>query len=723
MLPVREDNDNKDDAKKLTIEKKIRNYSMIILTKIYGFCMDQVFAYHFIKRNNAVSTSEDLENGNKSKSSRWNFWNIYIEEGLKGSIFKLFYMNPIVPFLVMCEIWINIIGTYATTTMIDDLTKITKTINASNHKDPEQQIEEYHKIYFVLLLIGVIFTPDFSKLVKRLTRTKTMLLKLKIIQRIETKIVEHIHKLSYENEKEFGTNEIFEALNRFAWVYDNITDTLIDTAIQITRTIIFCSYMIYQETLLLPIFVIIYFLIWKYIVPYTIVKRKTENGQKFWERSYYDVIKEFNITTTNPLLKRLYFKNINENDSIKLLDADTLEEKEIMDQDNKLQHPNIVKRYMETIIYYAKKHLNWSDSHDLLQFSQHLIISLILVFMFFTKRYEVVTIVLINRHTMFGIINTYNDLKQCEHQAERSMEEIIKILDAVDKQFEANNFDKIPMQLVDVTQDKGKRRKVKTITITDLRIKIPSQTQNNKNETKTDEKTLYSQSVSYDRFVELSSANIEVSPHKCLLVDGETACGKSVTLDKIAGRYSGKICSDMTIKFMDGTFAHAEFNCIKGSLYYVSQLLAEEYKYNNSIKLPLYKLFPGAKNLDEVMDFLTKVFAIKQSSISSSLKECPHSKLSGGEVQRYVVASQIWCIIKVEPDIVILDEIDRALDKETALKIIRWIMTNINCFVVIVTHLTEVKTMLYKEGFISQLWTYDSSDHKNIKIINKEIDW
>jgi ABC-type multidrug transport system ATPase subunit len=132
--------------------------------------------------------------------------------------------------------------------------------------------------------------------------------------------------------------------------------------------------------------------------------------------------------------------------------------------------------------------------------------------------------------------------------------------------------------------------------------------------------------------------------------------------------------------------------------------------YNGKIALPMFKLFPGAKDIEEITRFLMDVFALKPSSIPESLTDCPHSKLSGGELQRYVVASQIWRVLRVNPDMLILDEVDRALDKETAVKVMSWIVSNVKCFFVIVTHLTEVKQMLLDRQCVSQIWTYETQD-------------
>jgi len=80
----------------------------------------------------------------------------------------------------------------------------------------------------------------------------------------------------------------------------------------------------------------------------------------------------------------------------------------------------------------------------------------------------------------------------------------------------------------------------------------------------------------------------------------------------------------------------------------------------------------------------------------------------------------IWKILILEPDIVILDEIDKALDKDTAVHILSWIIKNVPSFFILVTHLSEVKDALLTQNVINQIWNYDLTDKvvSKIKITN-----
>ena len=654
----------------------------------------------------------DLEIGhNTKKQSEWTFWGIFINHGLNGSLLNFFFLNPIIVVIILCEFVINSINTYSTTIIVKELTSISHT-----HRT------QMPLLVFVFLLIGVLFATDISNIIKTLSRPKTTIYKTQINERILTTIVAHLDKASYETDKEYGIGDKSEALNKFTWVYDNIIDTIIDSTVQTTRSMALCVYIIYQEPLIFFVLVTVYYIIWRYVIPYiNIDHKKNTSSQKFWERTYYDIATNKN-NKINPLYKQLYrnddIKLENKNGLIDIENATKIEAE--YSKDGVTVRPNIVHRYMEIIRFYASKRVNWDDSYELLQTTQHVIISLILISMFYTGRYETAIVILINRYTMFSMINTFSNLSRIEHNAERSLEPVQKILMAIDKQLEENANSPTLTQLIPTNSRPELRRRVCSVYIDGMKIPIPAQKvfKNKANIVNTENKELLPQPVEYDRYVYLESAHLNYDIGKALLIEGITGCGKSITVNALAGLYTKAICNSMVIDFSDGTHVSAEFNSILGSRCYISQMLSDEYKFNGKITLPLFKLFPGAHDIREITDFLVNVFAMNPASIPEAITEHPHSKLSGGEIQRYVVATQIWQALRIKPDMLILDEVDRALDKETAVKVMSWIIANVKCFFVIVTHLSEVKQMLMEKRCVSQIWSYSTSesDKQQIKI-------
>jgi energy-coupling factor transporter ATP-binding protein EcfA2 len=647
------------------------------------------------------------------KQSEWTFWGIYINHGLKGSVFNMFFLNPITIVLILSEFVINSVNTYSTTAV----TKILRQTVQSNEVHLVSLPIPITLTHFVFLLIGVIFTQDISNLIKRLTRRKSTIYKMQIIQRIKETVISHMDKATHETDKEHGINEKNSALGRFMWVYDTIADTIVDAAVQTTRSLSLCAYIVYQEPVILFVLLTVYLVLWRYIIPYINKKKKKKNnGDKFWERSFYDSSIHWN-TKTNPLYNQLYHDDdVNLENAKGVIDIENASKIEAeTTKDDMIVRPNVVKRCMEIINYYSTQHANRSESYDLLKIVQDVIISLILVSMFYTGRYETVFVILINRHTMFSMIDTFSQLSRLEHNAGHSMEPLQKILEAVDRQLvDRQLVDRQPMvqteQLI-TTSRTDQRLSVNSIDIDNMNILIPAQKAlNNESDAEATDTETVPRPVEHDRHVCLESSHIKYESGKVLLLEGVTGCGKSVTVNTLAGLYTKKICSDMKINFSNGSSVSAEFNQILGSRCYISQLLSNDLMYNGKIALPMFKLFPGAKDIEEITRFLMDVFALKPSSIPESLTDCPHSKLSGGELQRYVVASQIWRVLRVNPDMLILDEVDRALDKETAVKVMSWIVSNVKCFFVIVTHLTEVKQMLLDRQCVSQIWTYETQD-------------
>lgn len=666
--------------------------------------------------------------------TNWTYWGMYLQYGLEGSIWNIIYLNPVITVLVLFEIIINVANTYAMTVITHNLMKLA---NPSSNSDDVPILEHLSTEKFIVLLGLILFTSDITKITNRLLRKWSLFYTHRILRRIKYAVIDHINLASSEIRQEYDLNERFEGINQFIWTYENITGTLIETIIKTSRFLTFCSYIVYKEPRLLFGMIIIYAIMWRYIIPH-VVQETQYNGKKLWMNAYYDMVitESFNI---NPLYERLYQsseKNRELYDKIESLDIDICDIEKIiydeMSSSSKVVRPNASERYMEILKYYTLKNKGWHDRNDNIQFAQNMVAYMLIIFVFILGLYETAIIILINRSTMFSLLSCYSDIQNCEKNSERQLEKIRKFLNAVDKYLEENK-NKIVKQLF--TSDEVCKQKIVSLSIKDLKISIPSnKTNESVDSTKSTDttKSIETDKTSYIeqspmRYLSLESANISITPHKCLLLDGKTGCGKSMTINALAGLYTGSICKKMCATIGSTNNCETmnidiEFNQILDARCYIGQMLSDDYKYNSAIHLSLHKLFPGAETIKHVKKFLKDIFALKDSSIPSSLTDTPPLKLSGGELQRYVVASQIWRIIRVQPNIVILDEIDRALDKETAVKVISWIIDNISSYFVIVSHLTEVKQMLFEKNCINQIWTYDEiSDHQQIKICTNNV--
>lgn len=675
------------------------------------------------------------ENTTETKmKTNWTYWGIYQQYGMKGSIWNILHLNPIIIILVIIEIITNAANTYAMTAITRCLMKLANDVSNSNTINPtiiidnDKMTDQISIQKFMLLLGLIVFATDITKIANRLLRKWSLFYTHRIIRRIKYAVINHINLAPPEIRQEYCLDERFEAINQFVWTYENITSTLIETIIKTSRFLTFCSYIVYEEPRLLFGIFIIYVTMWKYVIPHTI-NDTDSNGRHLWIKTYYDMLitESFNI---NPLYEKLYhLSEEKENSNVDNCNIDDLSQDDMSQDDiimiskKKMRRPNTPEKYMKILKYYTLKNKKWNDMNDNFQFAQNMMTYIIIMLMFMLRNYETAIILLINRSTMFAVLTCYSDIQNCEKNSERHLEKITKILNAIDEYFETNK-NKIVTQLIKSDVAKVNNEHIISLSIDGLKIVIPSnKTIIPKSTDSTDSIECTKQSMM--RYIALDTTTIYVTPHKCLLLEGRTGCGKSVTINAIAGLYSGSICKNMyaTISSKNSCGStsisniNTEFNQITEARCYINQLLTDDYKYNGSIQLSLYKLFPGAKTMDHVANFLKSVFSLKDSSIPASLTDTPPLKLSGGELQRYVVASQIWQIKKVKPDIVILDEIDRALDKETAIKVISWIIDNISSYFIIVSHLTEVKQMLFDKNCINQIWTFDEiSDSQQIKI-------
>lgn len=644
--------------------------------------------------SSSISIFQNVKTKETSQNTKWTFWKIFYCHGLNKSFINFLRYYPLSILYVVIEFISSSLSTYATIQVTSKLT------------NRDMQNETIFDIWFILLLCCLLFSSDVTKFVRKLTRLRACECKYKILRNIQKTICSEIEKASYEIRKEYGVTNRTEALNQFLWIYDTLVDSIVNTLVQLSRFILLSVYILHKGPEIFLLLIGMYYILWYYVLSKR--KEKTPSSESLYHRSYYDVVIE-ETNKVNPLFDSLYESEHGEiytscflrnPEDIKKHDYENAKKIE-----TKVYSPNISERYMEIIKFYSFRFSKWQDSHDTMEIIQNCLEFTIIVALIWFNLYKTAMLIIVNRSSLFGIVTEYNNFTKIEHNAQRSMEKIVKLLNAIDLQSTSD-----AKQLIDPTVKHNDRKRISSMTINDLRIIIPPQKKNIDDEN--DKKSIF-----FDRYIVLDFVKIDVEPNKCLLLEGCTGCGKSITVNVLAGLYTNKVCENMFIVFTNGDMMNGEFNQIISSRCYISQLLSEDYKYNGKISMPMYKLFPGANNMEEVFTFLSSVFALNATSIPENLDDYPHSKLSGGEVQRYVVASQIWKANRTKPDIMILDEVDRALDKDTAMKMMEWIFKNLKCFFIVVTHLTEVKEMLSQNNHISQIWTYEEIlDKHQIKI-------
>jgi ABC-type Mn2+/Zn2+ transport system ATPase subunit len=171
-----------------------------------------------------------------------------------------------------------------------------------------------------------------------------------------------------------------------------------------------------------------------------------------------------------------------------------------------------------------------------------------------------------------------------------------------------------------------------------------------------------------------------------ILLNGRKGCGKSVTMDVIAGLHDGNIANNRM---------------------YVRQTVAESYKFNNSrtITMRLSDLFPCA-TYEEICEFVGTFDIVKKlpTNLNDRVSRNERS-LSPGQLQTIVIASQLWKSIKFGSEYVLLDEPERNIDFETVTKIFDKFLSMYTKPIFLITHCDQLKT--YVGNKIVQIWNYD----------------
>jgi len=212
--------------------------------------------------------------------------------------------------------------------------------------------------------------------------------------------------------------------------------------------------------------------------------------------------------------------------------------------------------------------------------------------------------------------------------------------------------------------------------------------------------------------------DIDLNESGIILLNGKKGCGKSVTMDILAGQYDGKVTGSMTI---DGVPAQNEFRDLDDRIY-IRQCIVDDYLANRkkTITFSLSELFPKATK-SEIEDYLTHfglLHKIKHLEMTQPVSKDERG-LSPGERQSIVLASAIWKAIKLNCRFLLLDEPERNIDFET----IKWIFDNILCVpkyrlkIVLITHLSELKDYLYAKRVVKQTWRYPENSGGTLTFI------
>jgi ABC-type transport system involved in cytochrome bd biosynthesis fused ATPase/permease subunit len=191
---------------------------------------------------------------------------------------------------------------------------------------------------------------------------------------------------------------------------------------------------------------------------------------------------------------------------------------------------------------------------------------------------------------------------------------------------------------------------------------------------------------------------IKPSPNKCsiVLLNGPKGCGKSVTMDILAGLYDKSITDSFEIDGKD-VRSLGEFRMMQPYRIYMRQCVLDDFKANrfNTIIMSIRQLFPRIYSHDEFEAFM-KPFNILHKLPTDYDTQISRDErgLSPGESQTLMLASNIWKALTLKIPILLLDEPERNIDIDNIKSIFSYITTHYSGVLFLITHMYELKQFI-----------------------------
>lgn len=583
----------------------------------------------------------------KEHTTRWTFWSIYVQFGLDGRPTNFLRKNPFSFVLVILELVMTLLRTTSYTRLLMLLRDDVTTLN---------DMRLTFQVTIFMSLFSQVITDSLGSYLKEYARPATVNSIKLIFDRLSGYVY---HQSQPEIHDQYNTDYKYRAFNGILWMYDNTAEILTQILVQLVRSLVFTLYIIYIDSSLFLPFGITYFVLIKYVLPLMEKPvRNKDKADKLWNNTYKTMVANYGLLS-NPALGQV------------------------------ISPPNFTETYMDILDHYYKMSKNWQDSNKILNIYQSFILYFISTILFEYGKYSTLLVLLMNSMSLTGLVMSINRLKDIEKNSSKSLEKLVKMLDAIDNQSDITNHS-VKLPIVDptslTTSDNLINDHIKELTISKMDINLPNGSS-----------------------IRLNSTHFVLKPGRGIILDGKTGCGKTVlTKNGLAGLSTDKPYT-LTVSTDTKTYYNAHFSQLKLTRGYVNQDFVENLLINNSIKHTLGELFPGADS-KYIRNYLISNFGMKSDVIPNNLDDTFGSKLSGGERQRVAVASFIHQICQTSTvQWLILDEIDRALDKDTAMLMVKNLFKYTKMYIIIITHLTEVKNMLIHDmRCIDQVWSYDT---------------
>lgn len=509
-------------------------------------------------------------------------------------------------------------------------------------------------IWHILLLIVVLMSHDVNTLLTVLFKKQIQECKNKLFLKIMTAISNCVKNAPMEIHRKYNASDLYEAIQRIVWIYERTTQMIITTAISVIRSVIISIFVMWNNIVLFPIIAISYFIALYFIIPLLYAdETKKDDAKHLWERAY---------TALN-------------NDRNQVLNPNVIPT---------CSNISAVRKFLEIFSYYGTRDTKWDKSQYMLSLFQNVTVFLIIVALWCKGSYAMILIVLMNRDSFFSVVTAYSDMINTGKRSEKSSEKIFAIINAINDAHKKYATKFCP----------NKNNEMHSLHFHDLQLDLIPENNTDECNNKT-------------RTIRLHEGHIDFGKLQFILLSASSGSGKSALISLLAGRYSNSCCSQSMVTYTDGTCEHKEFADLVHYRHEVRQLAAEEWKFYGKLKGTLRDFIPFTEiGINAVRDMLIERLHINANVVPISMDDQISTTLSPGEIQRFVAAIELLRAKTSKQDYLILDEVDKDLDPETGICIMKWIIANFNCPIFLVSHSPDVKKFLFNKHLINSVWTY-----------------
>lgn len=497
-------------------------------------------------------------------------------------------------------------------------------------------VNQENKIHLMMNIIGLLFLPLMTSSLNIIFYKTILKKKLFVVNNILNYIKKLISYAPNSFHDKYDINEKYKCFTTCIWGFDSVAEIVI-TLCSSTIKILILSINISIKCTEVGLLIIFFNLLLLYVIPkitkYMEKYKNKESNRKYYSSAYYSILLD-EENRANPILSKIQYPNVNESLEI------------------------IVSRYW-----------NMTNITNLTEFIRNVVKNLLLVLIFVIAYYKnnlnLITIVFLNKTTIFGFSDVYEEFKKTENYNKRNMEELNSMLEHLEKYYQSAEI----ITKLKLTNDLTSKQKISLLTIRNLNYAIES----------LDKKLI--KRITSEKLI----FNFTTNKH-IVQISGKTGCGKSLFTKIISGQTDSH---DYILE--NGVELLENFSQLINQRIVISQTVSEDYSYNSSIKLQINKLFPNANNFQEIYLFLEK-FNIHHKLDSNTLDCYFQDKLSGGEHQRVALASLVWKVLKLNPSWIIIDEPEKGIDEETIIQIMDWFLSTYKGIVFLITHNQTIKS-------------------------------